>query len=118
MVDLNKLKDEISSIGNKIKELKNMAVKELTVTDEIGKNVQDLLAKKQLYADHNNGIGVDGKPFKATMTKAEKKKQDQGGNQQPQQQQQQQQDQVRLRVKCVVSEEMKLYLMSNHDFQQ
>lgn len=93
MVDLNQLKGEISTIGNKIKELKNMAVKELTVTDEIGKNVQDLLAKKQLYADLNNGIGVDGKPFKANMTKAERKKQAQAGKQP--QQQQQQQNQVR-----------------------
>jgi len=91
MVDLNHLKDEISSIGNKIKELKNMAVKELTVTDEIGKNVQDLLAKKQLYADHNNGIGIDGKPFAKNMTKAEKKKQAQADKQKQQQQQQQNQ---------------------------
>eukprot|EP00526_Cylindrotheca_closterium_P011044 CAMPEP_0113640984 /NCGR_PEP_ID=MMETSP0017_2-20120614/21513_1 /TAXON_ID=2856 /ORGANISM="Cylindrotheca closterium" /LENGTH=385 /DNA_ID=CAMNT_0000552299 /DNA_START=83 /DNA_END=1237 /DNA_ORIENTATION=+ /assembly_acc=CAM_ASM_000147 len=94
MVDLNHLKDEISSIGNKIKELKNMAVKELTVTDEIGKNVQDLLAKKQLYADHNNGIGIDGKPFAKNMTKAEKKKQAQADKQKQQQQQQQQQNQT------------------------
>lgn len=89
MVDLNSLRDEISSIGMKIKELKNMAVKELTVTDEIGKNVQELLAKKQLYAQHNNGIGPDGEPFAKKVTKAEKKKQAQGGKQQPQQQPQQ-----------------------------
>ena len=88
-VDLNQLKEEITTIGNKIKELKSSGGSK----DEITKTVQELLQKKQLYADNNSGIGVDGKPFKANMTKAEKKKQNAaaasgggggGGGQQPQ----------------------------------
>lgn len=84
MVDLNQLKDEIAAIGNQIKELKSKGAD--ADKDAIGKAVQDLMTKKQLYADNNNGIGVDGKPFKANLSRAEKKKQQQQEKQQQQQQ--------------------------------
>jgi hypothetical protein len=69
--DLEAIKVDIDSLGAKIKELKTSggAKEELTAA------VTELLAKKQLYADSNNGIGVDGKPFQANMSKSEKKKQ-------------------------------------------
>ena len=35
--------------------------------------MKELLAAKQVYADANGGIGVDGKPYEPPMTKAEKK---------------------------------------------
>lgn len=76
MVELDQLKDDIANLGNRIKELKSSGGDK----DAIGKAVQELIQKKQLYADNNDGIGVDGKPFKANMTKAEKKKQQQGKN--------------------------------------
>jgi hypothetical protein len=86
MVELNQIKEDIAAIGNRIKELKSKGAD--ADKNEIAKAVQELLDKKQLYADNNNGIGADGKPFKANMTKAEKKKQ-----------QEQEQQQVR---KCLI----------------
>ena len=71
MVALEQLKTEIEAIGEKIKTLKGSNGSK----DEITAAVQELLAKKQLYADNNHGIGVDGKPFSASMSKADKKKQ-------------------------------------------
>lgn len=79
MVDLDKLKDEIYALGDTIKSLKSA---DSVDNDAVGKAVAELLDKKKLYADHNNGIGVDGKPFQTNLTKAEKKAQakaDKGG---------------------------------------
>ena len=80
MVDLDQLKSEIEAVGNKIKELKGSG----GAKEDIGAAVKELLAKKQLYADNNNGIGVDGKPM---VSKAEKKKLEKAQKQQNQQQQ-------------------------------
>jgi hypothetical protein len=71
VVDLETLKTEIDGIGAKIKELKTSGGSK----EDIGAAVKELLDKKTAYADNNGGIGVDGKPFKAAMSKSEKKKQ-------------------------------------------
>jgi chromosome segregation ATPase len=65
-VDLEKLKEEITSLGDKIRELKASGA-------DVGATVTELNAAKKNYADNNNGIGADGKPFEAPMSKAEKK---------------------------------------------
>lgn len=70
MVDLEKLKAEIAEIGDKIKDLKSAAEVDKAA---VGAAVADLLAKKKLYADNNDGIGVDGKKYEEPMTKAQKK---------------------------------------------
>jgi hypothetical protein len=70
-VDLDKLKAEIDAIGEKIKSLKS-ATGEVD-KDGIAAAVASLVAAKKTYADNNNGIGVDGKPFEEPLTKAQKK---------------------------------------------
>lgn len=72
MVDLDKLKDEINALGEKIKSLKSASPVD---QEAVGAVVKELLASKKLYAENNNGIGVDGKPFQENLSKAEKKKQ-------------------------------------------
>ena len=69
-VDLDKLKEEITALGEKIRELKSASEVDKTA---IGAAVNDLLAAKKKYAENNNGIGADGKPYEAPLTKAEKK---------------------------------------------
>jgi WHEP-TRS domain len=59
MVDLAALEQEIAEIGNQIRSLKASSGS----PDEVSAAVALLVEKKKLYADHNNGIGVDGKPF-------------------------------------------------------
>ena len=68
-VDLDALKAEIDTIGGRIRDLKSSGGSK----EDIGAAVQGLKAAKQEYADNNNGIGVDGKPFTENLTKAQKK---------------------------------------------
>ena len=68
MVDLEKLKAEVDSLAEQVKTLKAAGEK-----DKIGEAVQALLAAKKTYADNNNGIGVDGKPYEEPLTKAQQK---------------------------------------------
>lgn len=70
-VNLEDLKAEVEALANKIKEMKQGSGP--VDKDAIGTAVKDMLAAKQKYADNNNGIGVDGKPYEPPMTKAEKK---------------------------------------------
>jgi hypothetical protein len=70
MVDLAQLQQEIASLGEQIKTLKSASPVD---KDAVSTAVQQLLEAKQLYADNNNGIGVDGKPFEAGK-KGDKKK--------------------------------------------
>lgn len=70
MVELEKLKLEIEAVGNSIRELKEKGGGK----EEIGALVTKLNALKQEYADNNNGLGVDGKPYQKPLSKAEKKK--------------------------------------------
>ena len=67
MANLEQLKAEITAIGEKIRTLKANSGS----PEEIKAAVDSLLVAKQAYADNNNGIGVDGKPF---GQKKEKKK--------------------------------------------
>jgi hypothetical protein len=71
MVELEQLKEQIDAAGENIKTLKSAGGEVDKVA--IGAAVKDLLDLKKQYADNNNGIGVDGKPFEAPMSKAEKK---------------------------------------------
>jgi hypothetical protein len=70
MADLEALAADIKTIGEKIVALKAMTP---VNKENIGAAVQELLEAKKLYAESNNGIGIDGKPFE-TLTKSEKKK--------------------------------------------
>ena len=67
--DLDKIKAEIDTIGNRIRDLKSSGGSK----EDIGAAVEGLKAAKKQYADNNNGIGVDGKPFQENLTKAQKK---------------------------------------------
>jgi hypothetical protein len=69
-VNLEALKQEVELLGDKVNELKTASPVD---KDAIGASVAQLLAAKQKYADNNNGIGVDGEPYEAPMSKAEKK---------------------------------------------
>jgi hypothetical protein len=71
MVELEQLKEQIDAAGEKIKTLKSSEGEVDKVA--IAAAVNELISLKKQYADNNNGIGVDGKPFEAPMTKAEKK---------------------------------------------
>ena len=69
MADLATLKEQAEACISKVKELKNSGADKAAIDDA----VKEMLAAKKNYADANNGIGVDGKPYQAPMTKAEKK---------------------------------------------
>jgi hypothetical protein len=60
MVDLEQIKQDIATLADKVKTLKGAAPVD---KDAIGAAVKELLDAKKLYADNNDGIGVDGKPF-------------------------------------------------------
>ena len=68
-VDLEKLKAEITALGENIKQLKSSSGDK----EAVDAAVKALLAAKKTYADNNNGIGVDGKPYEEPLSKAEKK---------------------------------------------
>lgn len=69
-VNLEELKKEVESLAMKVKDLKAGSSVD---KDAVGGAVKELLEAKQKYADNNNGIGVDGKPYEPPMSKAEKK---------------------------------------------
>ena len=71
MTDLAKLKEKVDSLSEQIKTLK--AAGGDGNKEAIGAAVASLLAAKKEYADNNNGIGVDGKPYEEPLTKAQKK---------------------------------------------
>jgi len=68
--NLNVHKTNITALSESIQTLKKA---DTIDTAAIGETVKELLAAKQVYADANGGIGVDGKPYEPPMTKAEKK---------------------------------------------
>jgi WHEP-TRS domain len=70
MVNLEALSADIAGMGEKIKELKSDSG---SSPEAISAAVEELLRLKKEYADNNNGIGVDGKPFEKPLSKAEKK---------------------------------------------
>ncbi len=71
MASLDELKALVESLGEKVKTLKAGGGDN---KEAIGVAVKELLEAKKKYADENNGIGVDGKPYEAPMSKSEKKK--------------------------------------------
>jgi hypothetical protein len=74
MADLAKLEEEINALGETIKNLKSSAdAGGDSNKDAIATAVQNLLAAKKAYAENNNGIGVDGKPFETPLTKSQQK---------------------------------------------
>ena len=80
MVDLKQLKDDIAALGNRIRELK--AGPPPVDAAAVSAAVQELMDRKKLYAEHNHGIGVDGKPFSdgGGSGKSNKKKDNQATN--------------------------------------
>eukprot|EP00560_Eucampia_antarctica_P007434 CAMPEP_0197823072 /NCGR_PEP_ID=MMETSP1437-20131217/397_1 /TAXON_ID=49252 ORGANISM="Eucampia antarctica, Strain CCMP1452" /NCGR_SAMPLE_ID=MMETSP1437 /ASSEMBLY_ACC=CAM_ASM_001096 /LENGTH=879 /DNA_ID=CAMNT_0043422043 /DNA_START=47 /DNA_END=2686 /DNA_ORIENTATION=- len=70
-VTLEELKAKVEALGEKVKTLKSSSEVD---KDAIGAAVKELMESKLMYAEKNNGIGVDGKPYEAPMSKAEKKK--------------------------------------------
>ena len=77
-VDLEALKAEITTLGDKIRTLKTASEVD---KNAIGATVAALNEAKEKYADNNNGIGVDGKPYEAPMSKADKKAKDKADKQ-------------------------------------
>jgi hypothetical protein len=72
MVNLEELKEEINALGNTIKALKSSPSDENK--DAIQTAVASLLAAKKLYAENNDGIGVDGLPYADPSTSKGKNK--------------------------------------------
>jgi glutathione S-transferase len=70
VVNLDELRVQIQTIADKITSLKKDPSSN---KDEIASSVKALLDAKRLFAQNNNGIGVDGNPFVEPMSKAEKK---------------------------------------------
>lgn len=70
MVDLSTVEAEINAIGEQIKSLKSAGAPSKEVLDAA---IQSLLAAKRKYAENNNGIGVDGKPFEEPLNKSQQK---------------------------------------------
>jgi hypothetical protein len=68
-LNLEQLKEDAEALGEKVKKLKEDGAD----AEAIKAAVADLLAVKKRYAENNNGIGVDGKPYDEPMTKAQKK---------------------------------------------
>ena len=66
-MSLETLKAEIDNVGNQIRVLKGSC-------GDVAALVARLNELKKEYADNNGGIGVDGKPYQAPLSKAEKKK--------------------------------------------
>ncbi len=67
-MSLETLKTEIDNIGTQIRDLKSSG------GGDVGSLVAKLNLLKKEYADNNAGIGVDGKPYQAPLSKADKKK--------------------------------------------
>ena len=74
MVNLDELKVEIQTIGDTIKALKSSSCTSTVDKEAISTAVASLLTAKQLYAEHNNGIGVDGQPFVKDQSSSSSKK--------------------------------------------
>jgi len=73
MSNLEELREKVTALAEKVATLKTAAPVD---KDAIAATVKDLLDAKRTFAQNNNGIGVDDKPFEEPMSKAEKKKKD------------------------------------------
>jgi len=98
-VDLEALKAEVEKLGEEIRNLK--AASEVD-KNAVGAAVKALTEAKKKYADNNNGVGVDGKPYEVPMSKAEKKAKEKAEKAAAAGQPQQQQVREEInRTKCV-----------------
>jgi hypothetical protein len=70
-VNLEELRGQTTALADKINNLKKANPID---KDAIAATVKELLDAKRSFAENNNGIGVDGKPWEEPMSKAEKKK--------------------------------------------
>ncbi len=68
---LEALKADIGALGEQVKQLKSAPD---SYKDVVATAVKQLVDAKKKYAELNNGIGVDGKPFVEQLSKADKKK--------------------------------------------
>ncbi len=73
MSSIEELKAKVDDLAQKVTDLKKSTPVD---KDAIGVTVKALLDAKRTYAENNNGIGVDGKPWEEPLSKAEKKKRD------------------------------------------
>ena len=64
-MSLEELKKEIDAVGGQIAAAKKEITDKEEVKKVIGPLIPKLLELKKKYAEANNGIGVDGKPFGA-----------------------------------------------------
>jgi hypothetical protein len=71
MANLEEMLETVNALAQKVTDLKKTVPVD---KDAIGKTVKELLDAKRSYAENNNGIGVDGKPWEEPMSKSEKKK--------------------------------------------
>jgi len=69
MADLAEIKSRVDAAAAKVVELKG-AKADVAAIKEV---VASMLAAKKEYAENNNGIGVDGKPFDDGKKKKKKK---------------------------------------------
>ena len=58
-MDLEELRTKVSVLGERVKDLKASGS---ASADAISVAVAELLDAKKLFAENNNGVGVDGKP--------------------------------------------------------
>ena len=70
MVDLDEIKSRVDAAAAKVVELKSAKADVADIKASVGL----LLAAKKEYADNNNGIGIDGKPFDDGKKKSKEKK--------------------------------------------
>lgn len=76
-VNLDELRGQVDSLAQKINDLKKANPVD---KDAIATSVKELLDTKRTFAQNNNGIGVDGKPWEEPMTKSQKKAKAKGQN--------------------------------------
>ncbi len=68
--NLDELRSNVTNLASKITELKKCNPVD---KDAISSCVAELLNAKRTFAQNNNGIGVDGKPWEEPLSKKEKK---------------------------------------------
>ena len=70
MTSLEDIAKEITAVGERIKVMKASGTIDKETLD---KEIQQLVTLKRQYAENNNGIGIDGKPYEEPLTKAQQK---------------------------------------------
>jgi hypothetical protein len=76
MVDLDTLRADITAAAEKVRDLKSSSTSTADASsssEALQAALAELLRLKKEFADNNDGMGVDGKPFALPMSKGEKK---------------------------------------------